>query len=138
MMPVMLRATARTAGEEHEAAQPEEDQVSRRGSRSLAPIVTSTTSAEATWEDIAPPEPSSDSSWALVWPPSPRFTARAGPPALAGTCPAYRRTKSVQSQALPAVTESPIPTTVSRWDRAAAAGGAVREVSAAWEGAGDR
>src|SRR3954451_9648253 len=134
----MLRATACTAGEEQEAAQPEEDQVSSRGRRSLAPIVTSTTSAEATWCDIAPPELSSDSSCALVWPPSPRFTARAGPPALTGTWAAYRCTKSVQLQALPAVTESPIPTTVSRAGGTGVAGLAVREDSAAWDGSEDR
>src|SRR3954451_10089009 len=134
----MLRATACTAGEEQEAAQPEEDQVSSRGRRSLAPIVTRTTSAEATWCDIASPELSSDSSCALVWPPSPRFTARAGPPALTGTPAAYRRTKSVQLQALPAVTEAPITTAVRRAGCTVVAGLAVREASAAWDGSQDR
>jgi hypothetical protein len=103
---------AATTGSTHEAGQVCVDQAGTNGLRSFAPIVTTTSSADATrWRTIR------SASWAdkvaVVRPATPRFAGLTVTWSRAASSAAYRAMKGVQAHPVPAVTESPSPTAQS-------------------------
>ena len=101
---------APTAGAMQEALHPETSHRSSRGPRSLAPTVRMTKSADAV--DLAGPVWASwCASVVVVRPATPRLVPTVARPSRAVSSSANLSTKGVQPQAVPAVTESPSPTT---------------------------